>query len=79
MSRPSDWQARAACHESDPDVFFPPMGSRGEEARRICRICPVASACLDYALDDPSLIGIWGGTSDTERKTFKRTLRRQIG
>lgn len=60
-----DWFAQAECRGTGPRKFFP----EGHEsaAHAICQRCPVRVACLDYALDDPTLVGIWGGTNETQR------------
>ena len=34
----------------------------------VSRGCPVSAECLDYAPADPHLVGVWGGTSDLQRK-----------
>jgi WhiB family transcriptional regulator, redox-sensing transcriptional regulator len=74
----TDWRDHAACRDADPDLFFP-IGTAGEsllqidEARQICRACPVCGPCLRWAVDSGSA-GVWGGTTEDER----RILRRQV-
>lgn len=59
----------------DPTLFFPedligsPAGRRDviNEAKAICEVCPVKILCLDYAVS-AGMQGIWGGTTDGERK-----------
>ncbi len=67
------WREAALCAQTDPEVFFPPVGSSGEMARRICRQCPVTAECLEVALSRPahSDEGIWGGTSPRERRALR--------
>lgn len=36
------------------------------ELRRLCRTCPLARGCLDWAMTNPEW-GVWGGTSPYER------------
>lgn len=61
------WHAQAAC-KGKGDLMFPPEGKRRHtEARRICASCPVRDQCLAEALDDPTLVGIWGGLTPRER------------
>ena len=62
-----NWQDRALCAETDPEVFFPDKGESTRPAKRVCFACEVRAECLGYALDDPSLLGVWGGTSYKER------------
>lgn len=65
------WYDDAACLDVDPDVFFPAKGSDGAAAKRICWRCPVRQQCLAMALPDPSLIGIFGGTTERERQKMR--------
>lgn len=54
------------------DSWFPsedsPFESKARRnAKRLCDGCPVKNACLSYALTDPELRGIWGGTTTADR------------
>lgn len=75
-----DWRTRAACRDEDPDLFFP-IGTSGpallqtERAKAVCRRCPVREQCLDWAMDSGQSLGVWGGTSETERRALKRRLK----
>ncbi|MGO9150878.1 MAG: WhiB family transcriptional regulator [Acidimicrobiales bacterium] len=66
-----DWQARAACQGMGSDLFFPTNGNALGPATRICARCPVLEQCRTIALDDPSLYGIWAGTSGRERRRLR--------
>lgn len=35
-------------------------------------VFPPRVECLDYALADPSLVGVWGGTGKAERRALRR-------
>lgn len=72
---PQSWMHQAACAgHGDPDLWFPEYGQdeRREEALRICATCPVRAACLSYTLSTPLQPGIWGGTTEDERKQERR-------
>ncbi|MEU2786244.1 MULTISPECIES: WhiB family transcriptional regulator [unclassified Streptomyces] len=75
-----DWRDHAACRHEDPDLFYP-IGTSGptlmqtEEAKAVCRRCSVREACLRWALDMDQFTGVWGGTSEAER----RALRERAG
>lgn len=43
-----------------------------KEAKKICESCPYKNPCAEYAINDPSLVGIWGGTTDRSRKAIRR-------
>ena len=80
LERP-DWQALAACRTADVniDAFFPSRGERIDEAKRICATCPVREECLEYALVNFITHGIWGGTSERERRSLRRQQRIDSG
>lgn len=70
------WQKLALCGQTDPEGFFPER-EEGQAARirlaiRICNRCPVKTRCLDWALEHDEQFGIWGGTSESERRQLKR-------
>ncbi|MFD3734491.1 WhiB family transcriptional regulator [Streptomyces sp. NPDC058632] len=75
-----DWRTRATCRDEDPDLFFP-IGTSGpallqtEQAKAVCRRCPVQQQCLDWAMESGQSLGVWGGTSETERRALKRRLK----
>lgn len=66
------WQDFAACAETDPDAFFPGDGESPRPAKRVCAGCFVRQECLGYALANPSLLGVWGGTTYAERRELRR-------
>ena len=71
------WRAEALCRDTDPELFFP-IGTTGaalvqiEHARAVCRQCPAQTDCLDFALSTNQDSGIWGGTSEEERRVLRR-------
>lgn len=70
------WTAWAACVGKDPNLFHPYQGDgqTAELAKRVCAGCPVADACLEHALQHHET-GIWGGTSERQRRTIRRRRR----
>ena len=81
--QPVDWQAEARCTQVDPEIFFPERGGSSKAARMVCKGCPVQGICLEYALNNKEQFGIWGGTSERERRRLRkdrvaRTLRRAV-
>jgi WhiB family redox-sensing transcriptional regulator len=73
----ADWRQRAACRNLSPDLFFP-VGSSGaalaqiEKAKQICRSCPSRAQCLEFALTSNQESGVWGGTSEEERRLLRK-------
>jgi WhiB family redox-sensing transcriptional regulator len=72
-----DWRHRAACRDEDPELFFP-IGNTGpallqiDQAKAVCRRCPVAEPCIAWALETGQDSGVWGGLSEDERRALKR-------
>jgi len=71
----TDWMARGRCREMDPSVFFPSDGIGVQIARRVCEECPEKAPCLEYALANRVDHGVWGGTSERERRRILRAHR----
>jgi WhiB family redox-sensing transcriptional regulator len=78
---PRVWRNSAACRDTDPDLFFP-IGQTGPaidhiaSARAVCNSCAVQRECLEYALMTNQDAGIWGGTTEDERRKIRRERRR---
>ena len=73
----TNWRDHAACSGPDPDLFFPVSTSGAsltdiKAAKRVCRRCPVTAPCLRWALDLGKVSGIWGGTTEEERRALRR-------
>jgi WhiB family redox-sensing transcriptional regulator len=72
MRQTLSWQALARCLEVDPEIFFPERGGSSRAARAVCNQCHVRAQCLRYALANREQFGIWGGTSERERRKLKK-------
>jgi WhiB family transcriptional regulator, redox-sensing transcriptional regulator len=74
--RPS-WHAQAACRGVGIERF---ILERGCVSRRdLCDGCPVRAECLEAALTDPELVGLWGGTTERERCEMRREVAKGAG
>lgn len=75
--RPPAWSADALCKEY-PELEFVliPRGAPVEPLKAVCRRCAVREECLQYALADEDLEGVWGGTSTRERREYRRARPR---
>ena len=76
-----DWLADGACRNEDPELFFPltaqgPAAKQIMAAKAVCGRCLVRLDCLRYALEDRHSYGIWGGTSEEERRALRRSRSR---
>lgn len=68
------------CSTADPEVFFPDRGSNGNNvkmAKRVCANCTYIVECLEWAIVHKEN-GVWGGTSESERKAIRRQRKRKI-
>jgi WhiB family transcriptional regulator, redox-sensing transcriptional regulator len=71
----TDWRDLAACHDTDPELFFP-VGNAGPalhqvaRAKQICAGCTVRTPCLEWALASGQEAG--GGTSEDGRRALRR-------
>ena len=73
-----DWRHHALCRDEDPELFFPigtvgPAAVQVAEAKVVCQRCSVTEACLEWALESGQDSGVWGGTSEDERRALTRT------
>jgi WhiB family redox-sensing transcriptional regulator len=75
MIATSSWWEQAACRSADPDLFFPVSAGRAGHselatAKAVCASCAIRRRCLEYALDTRQDHGVWGGTSEDERRAI---------
>lgn len=78
MGSEQTWQLRALCRGPQRILFFPPSHFerkddkelREQQAKRLCGECPVTSSCLQFALSIREPHGIWGGTTELERRSM---------
>lgn len=63
-----DWMLDANCRGANSDLFFPVRGEDTRPAMMICAGCTVKVDCLEWALTHHERQGVWGGTSDRQRR-----------
>lgn len=73
----SRWRDEGRCREVDPELFFPvgesaPAYKQAQEAKAVCRACPVMEACADWAITNRLEHGVWGGLDETELRNIRR-------
>jgi hypothetical protein len=68
----SEWRDRAACRGLDAfsEVFFPRPNADPGPALAWCGPCPVRAECLAWALLHRAADGVWGGTTEEERRAM---------
>jgi WhiB family redox-sensing transcriptional regulator len=81
------WLDFAKCKGLPGNLFYSDHqhnNTQVQEARSVCLgthpdhpgRCPVLEACLDYAIENGERWGVWGGTSERERRRIKRQRHR---
>lgn len=72
-----EWQVQGACRSVDGELFFHPEGERGpskhtrdQQAKAICRDCPVLTQCREHAVRVREPYGVWGGLSEDDREAL---------
>ena len=75
-----DWRLAALCRETDLNLFFPsgtpaPTAEQIEAAKAVCHRCTVRAECLEFALITNQESGVWGGTTEEERRKLRRSWR----
>jgi transcription factor WhiB len=72
MAAPALTAGRPPC-AADPALFFPDTEAEAARAAAICRGCPVRRQCLEQAIANGEVWGIWGGANFAERHEAART------
>ena len=72
VSPPDYWQERAACYGLDAEVFFPTTEEEAGLALSYCAACPVRELCLAWAVKNGERYGVWGGTTEQQRRRLIR-------
>lgn len=49
------------CRTNDPELWFAEQTARVEQAKALCRECPLIAGCLAGALERAEPWGVWGG------------------
>jgi WhiB family redox-sensing transcriptional regulator len=70
-------KTKLPCQTVDPELFFPvgttgPAQIQAELAKTFCARCPLEVECLTWALEHHIDSGIWGGTTELERRDMVR-------
>lgn len=71
------WREGAACRGEEVELFFSKDQQDQDRAIAMCESCPMLEPCREAAYEAEERFGIWGGTTETERRRFFRERRRQ--
>lgn len=70
------WVQHAACRGMKPSLFYPERGEDSRYAKAVCASCPVATECMEQALENREKFGVWGGLSQMDRRAIRRAETR---
>lgn len=76
-----EWYANARCKNDDSiysNYLYVTDDRAAKVNRSFCNTCPVRLECLEYAIIMREQYGIWGGTTENQRKNLVRSLRRNL-
>jgi WhiB family redox-sensing transcriptional regulator len=74
VSPPDHWQERSACYGLDAEIFFPTTEEEAGLALSYCSMCSVKELCLAWALQNGERYGVWGGTTEQQRRRLNRIV-----
>jgi WhiB family redox-sensing transcriptional regulator len=66
------WAVFSACREADPGMFFGNTRDDERSALALCAVCTVSKECLGFALETRERFGVWGATTERQRKRMLR-------
>lgn len=72
---PLGWRSDSVCRQHPTQWWFAGGTQETLLAKNICSGCTVKAPCLEFALSRPDLLGIWAGTTPTERVNLRRQKR----
>jgi WhiB family redox-sensing transcriptional regulator len=62
-----DWATYGACNYQPRNLMYTKGAKRVQKAKKVCATCPVAAECLEWAIENDEIFGIWGGMTRRER------------
>ena len=74
VSPPDLWQDEGACFGIDPEIFFPTTEEEAGLALAYCGVCRVRDTCLAWAIRTGERYGVWGGTTEQQRRRLIRQV-----
>lgn len=77
---PQDWVEKAYCKNKPTKNFFPGQGDTTVKKviQETCNNCEVKQPCLNYAIRNNIRYGIWGATSERQRRSLRREYKKNL-
>ena len=79
MTPDTTWMDKGACRGTPPNTMHPTDRDGERRAKAACATCTVRNDCLRYALDNHEEYGVWGGTSEDERRALRVPVDQEHG
>lgn len=73
--RDDSWVLRAACRDTDPEIFYSGQEQDTRAALALCRSCEVRATCFEVSVHHGEHFGVWGGVPESQRR---RLIRRRL-
>jgi WhiB family redox-sensing transcriptional regulator len=73
----TEWHLDAACRTADMERFYSGDDADARYALGFCARCEVRVQCLEAAMTAREAFGVWGGTTERERRRIFRAERRR--
>lgn len=64
----------ALCRRYPKLTWVPRPNASVREQQAVCARCPVSSECLSFAMADPTIVGVWGGTTGGQRRKLRHMV-----
>jgi WhiB family redox-sensing transcriptional regulator len=65
-----NWQKKALCAQPEnlnkKEWFFSPSAEERYKAKNLCFQCPVRKECIQWALENKQIWGVWGGRDEID-------------
>jgi WhiB family transcriptional regulator, redox-sensing transcriptional regulator len=71
------WMVDGACVDEPVDLWFASQGHHVRDAQAICAGCGVRERCLEYAVGEMIVHGVWGGLTPRQRRPLQTAKNRK--
>jgi WhiB family redox-sensing transcriptional regulator len=72
------WREKALCKKYRDIDFYSEEISIVKKSVSICHRCQVAPECLQYAISNREVFGVWGGVSQRNRRALIKKYKNNI-
>lgn len=73
------WRKKVPCASVSLSQVYGSIVAQQQIVQEYCSKCPQKQACLEYALTNSEIYGVWGGTDEAERSKMISTMVKTKG